>query len=165
MQELNQQIAQMEAAIMTGNPSPVRDQTTDKNANYEWATGELLRTQVDLKALEAREAASAAPQAINRGEASARTLSYKMACSVPEAAQENYLLYVKKTEKRHEERRTGQARARHRQIWPLPNSQSAPPPYIIVDHACTWIAGSGGAGASEDAFCSRNVSSPHSASP
>jgi uncharacterized protein involved in exopolysaccharide biosynthesis len=101
VQELNQQIAQMEAAIMTENSSPVRDQTTDKNANYEWATGELLRTQVELKALEAREVASAAQQSASRHLAAKLgedAVIQDRLLSTQKTAQENYLLYVKKTE-------------------------------------------------------------------
>ena len=42
---------------------PVRDETTDKSAQYEWAKSELQRAQVQLRALQAREAAVTSEEA------------------------------------------------------------------------------------------------------
>ena len=51
VKEVNEQIAQAETAINNEKLSPVRDETSDKNANYEWAKGELLRAHVQLRSL------------------------------------------------------------------------------------------------------------------
>ncbi len=66
VQEVDQQIAQTEATIAAENALPLRDETTDKNAHYEWAKSELQQAQVQLKALQAREAATAAQEAAYR---------------------------------------------------------------------------------------------------
>ncbi|MFZ1140732.1 MAG: Wzz/FepE/Etk N-terminal domain-containing protein [Candidatus Sulfotelmatobacter sp.] len=101
VQEVEQQIAQTEAAIAAENALPVRDETTDKNTQYEWAKSELQKAQVQLKALQAREAATitqeVAYQAVARhlGE---DAITQDDLLSSEKAAQENYLHYVKKQE-------------------------------------------------------------------
>ncbi len=101
VQEVDQQIAQAEATIAAENALPLRDETTDKNAHYEWAKAELQHAQVQLKALQAREAATAAQEAAYQ--ATARQLGDDAVTqddllSAEKAAEESYLLYVKKQE-------------------------------------------------------------------
>ena len=60
VQEVEQQIAQAKEAIAAEKQSPVRDQTTDLDVNYEWAKAELQKAQVEMKGLEAREATTTA---------------------------------------------------------------------------------------------------------
>jgi len=101
VQEVDQQIAQAEATIATENTLPLRDETTDKNVHYEWAKAELQRAQVQLKSLQAREAATATQEVSYR--AMARQLGEDAITqddlfSAEKAAQENYLRYVKKQE-------------------------------------------------------------------
>jgi uncharacterized protein involved in exopolysaccharide biosynthesis len=101
VQEVGQQIAQTQAAISAEDRAPLRDETTDKNTNYEWAKGELQKAQVQLKALEARQGATGAQTVAYRaiaeklGEAA---ITQDDLLSSEKAAQENYLLYVKKQE-------------------------------------------------------------------
>ena len=101
VQEAEQQIAQAKAAIAAESLAPVRDETTDKNPDYEWAKSELQRTHVHLKELEARAAATgvqvAAYQTIARhlGE---YAITQDDLASTEKAVQDNYLLYVKKRE-------------------------------------------------------------------
>ncbi len=101
VQEVDQEIAQTEATIASENALPLRDETTDKNVQHEWAKSELQRAQVQLKALQAREAATVTQEAAYR--AMARQLGEDAITqddllSTEKAAQENYLLYVKKQE-------------------------------------------------------------------
>jgi len=101
VQEVDQQIAQAQATIAAENSLPLRDETTDKNAHYEWAKTELQHAQVQLKALQAREAATAVQEMAYR--TMARRLGEDAVAeddlqSAEKAAQENYLLYVKKQE-------------------------------------------------------------------
>jgi uncharacterized protein involved in exopolysaccharide biosynthesis len=51
VQEVEQQIAQAEAAITAEKALPLRDETTDQNTHYEWAKSELQAAQVQLQAL------------------------------------------------------------------------------------------------------------------
>ena len=101
VQEVDQQIAQVEASIANENVMPVRDETTDKDTNYEWAKAELQKAQVQLKGLEARVAATSAQRveylsmARHFGEDS---VTQQDLLRSEKAALENYLLFVKKRE-------------------------------------------------------------------
>ncbi len=101
MQEVDRQIAEAQAAIGAETLAPVRDETTDKNTNYEWAKAELQHAQVQVKALETREAETRTQEAAYR--MSAQQLGEDAIMqedleSSEKAAQANYLLYVKKQE-------------------------------------------------------------------
>jgi len=101
VQEVDQQISQAQTAIVAENASPVRDETTDKSTHYEWAKSQLEQAQVQLIALQAREAATAEQEAAYR--AKARQLGEDAIAqddlqNTEKVAEENYLLYVKKQE-------------------------------------------------------------------
>jgi uncharacterized protein involved in exopolysaccharide biosynthesis len=101
VEEVEQQILQAKAAITAERLTPVHDETTDQNANYEWARAELERAQVEKKGLEARKATTRAHLVGYR--ALARQLGEDAIVqddltSSEKSAQENYLLYVKKRE-------------------------------------------------------------------
>jgi len=101
VKELDQEIAQAQTAIVAESLTPVRDETTDKNANYEWAKSELQHAEVQLRALQAREAALDAQEASYR--VTARQLGEDAITQddllgTEKASQENHLLYVKKQE-------------------------------------------------------------------
>jgi uncharacterized protein involved in exopolysaccharide biosynthesis len=101
VQEVDRQIAQTQTAIAAENVAPLRDETTDKSTNYEWAKGELQKAQVQLKALEAREGATAAQAATSRAiteKLGEDAITQDDLLGSEKAAQENYLLYVKKQE-------------------------------------------------------------------
>jgi len=99
--EVDQQIAETGAAIARENATPLRDETTDRNSHYEWAKSELEKTEVHYRALQARAAeiggqlASYREQARQLGQAA---IAQDDLQSSARAAEENYLLYVKKQE-------------------------------------------------------------------
>ena len=101
VQEVEQEITQAEAAIAAENALPLKDETTDKSAQYEWAKSELQKAQVQWRALQAREAATVTQEvayqtlARHLGE---DAITQDDLLSSEKAAQENYLLYVKKQE-------------------------------------------------------------------
>jgi uncharacterized protein involved in exopolysaccharide biosynthesis len=101
VQEVDQQIAQAQGAIAAETSAPVRDETTDKNSHYEWAKSELERAGVQMKALTARA------QATVGQETAYRTMAWRFGedaitqedlQNTERAAEENYLLYLKKQE-------------------------------------------------------------------
>ena len=99
--EVDQQVAQVQSTITAENLLPLRDETTDKNSHYEWATSELQSAQVQLKALESRQAAAAAQVAAYRAYArqlGEDAITQEDLLSSEKAAQDTYLLYVKKRE-------------------------------------------------------------------
>jgi uncharacterized protein involved in exopolysaccharide biosynthesis len=99
--EVDLQIAQVKSAIATENQLPLRDETTDKNTHYEWATSELQSAQVQLRALQARQAATALQASAYRTYAhqlGEDAITQDDLLSSEKAAQDTYLLYVKKQE-------------------------------------------------------------------
>jgi len=101
VQEVEQQIAQAQAAIAAENVSPVRDETTDQSSQYEWAKSELERAQVQLKALQARAVATGTEELAYRGIAQQlgeNAITQDHLQNTEKVAEENYLLYVKKQE-------------------------------------------------------------------
>jgi len=101
VQEVEQQITQTQAAIATEDAAPLRDETTDHNTHYEWAKSELEKAEVHYRALQARAAETGAEVAAYRaqvrqlGEAA---ITQDDLLSSEKAAEDNYLLYVKKQE-------------------------------------------------------------------
>jgi len=101
VQELDQQIAQAKSTIATEMLAPLRDETTDKNPNYEWAKAELQRAGVQLKGLEAKAAATRRQATAYRSQAAQLgrdALTQDSLLSAEKAALDNYLLYMKKRE-------------------------------------------------------------------
>jgi uncharacterized protein involved in exopolysaccharide biosynthesis len=101
VQEVEAQIAQASSAISAEEVAPVRDETTDKNLQYEWAKSELQRAQVQLKTLQAREAALTRVEGAYRQTATRYgedAVTQEDLLGKEKTALENYLLYVKKQE-------------------------------------------------------------------
>jgi uncharacterized protein involved in exopolysaccharide biosynthesis len=101
VQEADQQIAQAKSAIAAEDVTPVRDETTDKDADYEWARAELQKAQVEMKGLEARAATTSAHLTEYRTQARQLgddAITQDDLASREKAAEDNYLLYVKKRE-------------------------------------------------------------------
>jgi uncharacterized protein involved in exopolysaccharide biosynthesis len=101
VQEVEQQILVAKTAIAAERSSPLRDETTDLSVNYAWAKAELQRAQVDMKGLQARAGKTSAD--LTEYRALARQLGEEAITqddltSSEKAAEENYLLYVKKRE-------------------------------------------------------------------
>lgn len=99
--EIDQQIAEAQAAIASENAMLLREETTDKNPNYEWAKAELERAQVERTALQARLAATSSAAAAWRNIAAKlgeNAITQDDLVRTHSSAQENYLLYVKKRE-------------------------------------------------------------------
>jgi uncharacterized protein involved in exopolysaccharide biosynthesis len=101
VQEVEQQILQAKSAIAAEASTPILDETTDADANYEWAKSELQKTQVQMEGLQARQATTKAH--VSEYRTLARQLGEDAIvqddlASSEKAAQENYLLYVKKRE-------------------------------------------------------------------
>jgi uncharacterized protein involved in exopolysaccharide biosynthesis len=101
VQEVEQQIAQTEKTIAAESVSPVRDETTDKNSHYEWAMAELEQARVQLQSLRARDQATRFQQVACRSLAAkfgADAITQDDLVNTKKAAEENYLLYVRKKE-------------------------------------------------------------------
>ena len=101
VQEVERLVSQAKAAIAAESLAPVRDETTDQDANYAWAKAELQKARVEMKGLRAREATTSAHLAEYRTLArqlGEEAITQDDLTSSEKAAEENYLLYVKKRE-------------------------------------------------------------------
>ena len=101
VEEVDRQIAQAREAVEQESSHPLRDETSDQNAHFEWAKSELEKASVQALALEARQSA-ARRQTIAYQNVAARlgadAITQEHLLGNEKAALENYLLYVKKQE-------------------------------------------------------------------
>jgi uncharacterized protein involved in exopolysaccharide biosynthesis len=101
VQEVDQQIAETKEAIAKETLTPLRDESTDKNAHYEWAKAELEKAQVQFRALQAKAAETGTQLSLYRTLArqlGAAAITQGDLQNTERAAEENYLLYLKKQE-------------------------------------------------------------------
>jgi uncharacterized protein involved in exopolysaccharide biosynthesis len=101
VREVEQEIAETDASIAAEALTPVRDETTDKDPNYEWARMEMEKAQVLWDGLRARQS-DASTQV-----ASLHTFAEQMQSDsvdqqdlmrTAKAEEDNYLLYLRKRE-------------------------------------------------------------------
>jgi uncharacterized protein involved in exopolysaccharide biosynthesis len=101
VQEVDEQIMKAHQAVATEKSAPLNDETTDQDANYLWARAELQKAAVEKKSLEARAKTTSTQLAEYRNVArqlGEEAIVQDDLTSSEKAAQENYLLYVKKRE-------------------------------------------------------------------
>jgi uncharacterized protein involved in exopolysaccharide biosynthesis len=101
VQDVEQEIAQTQASIAAEGLTPVRDETTDKDPNYEWARMELEKAQVRWDGLRARQS-EAATQVASLHQAAQRMQSDSVdqqdLLRTAKADEDNYFLYLHKRE-------------------------------------------------------------------
>jgi uncharacterized protein involved in exopolysaccharide biosynthesis len=101
VQEVERQIAQAKISIEAEKADPVREETSDKDAGYEWAKSELQKATVEMEGLAARGATTSKQLAEYRTRAEQLgedAISQDSLVNDEKAAQDNYLLYVQKRE-------------------------------------------------------------------
>ena len=106
--EIDQQIDQARTAITAEALSPLRDETTDKDPNYEWARMELEKAQVRLEGLKARQSEASAQVSRLRTVAQQmqeNSIDQQDLIRAAKADEDSYLLYLHK----REEARIGEA--------------------------------------------------------
>lgn len=144
VQEVEQQILQAKAAIATETQNPLREETTDQNANYEWAKAELAKAQVAVKGMQAREAMIGAQLSDYRNVArqlGEDAITQDDLTSSEKVAQENYLVYVKK----REEARMGDALDQGGIVNVAIAEQPIVPPLPVWPAAVVLVVGFAGA--------------------
>ncbi|MGA2534687.1 MAG: hypothetical protein ABSF53_01640 [Terracidiphilus sp.] len=101
VQEVDQQITETKSAISDEESKPIREESSDRDPDYQWVRTELTKAQADLSGLKAR-AASAASTAAAYHEAAERIdqngLVQQDLLRAAKTQEENYLLYVHKRE-------------------------------------------------------------------
>ena len=101
VQEVDREIADTQAAITAERLSPVQEQTTEQDPNFDWVKSELVKAQVELSGLRARAGASGALLARSRSVAQrlgTNAIKQEELLRDMKTAEEKYLLYVNKRE-------------------------------------------------------------------
>ena len=101
LQEVEEEIAETQASIAAEALTPVRDETSDKDPNYEWARMELEKAQVQWDGLRARQAdAGAQVVSLRQGaqQMQSDSVDQQDLMRTAKADEDNYLLYLHKRE-------------------------------------------------------------------
>ncbi|MGA9527628.1 MAG: hypothetical protein WBS24_05895 [Terriglobales bacterium] len=101
VQEVNEEIEQANASIAGEGLTPLRDETSDNDPNYEWARMELEKAEVRRDGLRAREVTAIAQIVSLRGLAQhmqASSVDQQDLMRTAKANEEAYLLYLRKRE-------------------------------------------------------------------
>lgn len=101
VEEVDQEIEQAKAAIAAEALTPVRDETSDKDPNYEWARMQLERAEVQLAGLRAKESDATAQVSALRASAErmqASSIDQQDLLRTAKADEDAYLLYLHKRE-------------------------------------------------------------------
>jgi uncharacterized protein involved in exopolysaccharide biosynthesis len=101
VQALDEQIAQAKSTIAAENLQPLRDELTEQNPEYEWASAERLKAQVEEQSLEERHSVThvqvaryaVAAEKLGENAVTQDDLERKL-----KAAEDKYLLYANKRE-------------------------------------------------------------------
>jgi uncharacterized protein involved in exopolysaccharide biosynthesis len=99
--EVEEKIRQTKAAMAAERVNPLREETTEKDPNYEWARADLEKSQVELSSLQAREAAAERVVGGYRNmtrQLAEDSLTQQDLLRTVKAMEEKYLLYVRKQE-------------------------------------------------------------------
>ena len=101
VREVDRQIEETRQAIAAEALTPVRDESSDKDPNYEWARMELEKSEVQQEAMQAREATARQQIASLRAVAQERqsdSVTQQNLVRSAKLEEENYLLYQHKRE-------------------------------------------------------------------
>lgn len=101
VQEVDRQIDETRAAIAAEALTPLREETTDKDPNYEWARMELEKAEVRAGGLRARLDDAVRQMALLRTRAQqlqSDAVDQHTLARATKAEEENYLVYLRKRE-------------------------------------------------------------------
>jgi len=101
VQETEEEIRKTRALIEAEDQAPIREQTSDRNPDYDWVKSELLKTQIELNALGAHATAERSLMAYYRDTAhrfSDQAIQQEQLLNELKAAEDRYLLYTNKRE-------------------------------------------------------------------
>lgn len=101
VKEVGTEIAETQASIAAEALTPVRDETTDKDPNYEWARMEMEKAQVARDGLRARQTDASMQLTTLRTfaqEMQSASIDQEDLLRTAKAEENNYLLYLQKRE-------------------------------------------------------------------
>jgi polysaccharide biosynthesis transport protein len=101
VKEVEEKIAQTKASITGEDQAPIRDQTSDLEPNHAWAKSELVKAEVEARALSAHASAETILLTHYRDAAQLlgdQSIEQERLVHDLKAAEDRYLLYVEKRE-------------------------------------------------------------------
>ncbi len=101
VQEVDQQITEAKSALAAEDQAPLRDETTEKDQNHEWARAELAKAQVEFDTLRVRASAMNAQLSSSRDAAHQlgdRAIKQEELLRNLKTAEDKYVLYTNKRE-------------------------------------------------------------------
>jgi len=101
VQEVEKEIEDTKATIAAEGLTPIRDETSDKDPNYEWARMDLEKAQVQWDGLRARQSdAGAQVVSLRQGaqQMQSDSVDQQDLMRTAKADEDNYLLYLRKRE-------------------------------------------------------------------
>jgi uncharacterized protein involved in exopolysaccharide biosynthesis len=101
VQEVDKEIADARASIVTEESRPIRQETTDRNPTYSWINEELAKAKADYSGLQARAAATQAIVATYEKKAEEldqKGIVQQDLLRTMKTDEENYLMYQRKRE-------------------------------------------------------------------
>jgi uncharacterized protein involved in exopolysaccharide biosynthesis len=101
VQEVDQQIAEAKTALAAEDQAPLRDETTEKDQNHEWAKAELVKAQVEFDALRSRATVMNSQLTSSRSVAHQlgdRAIKQEELLRNLKTAEDKYVLYANKRE-------------------------------------------------------------------
>jgi uncharacterized protein involved in exopolysaccharide biosynthesis len=138
VQELDRQLEETRQSITAEALTPVRDETSDKDPNYEWARLELEKAQVQQESLRARQARAALQIATLREVADqmqSDAVAQQDLIRSAKANEDDYLLYRRK----REEARIGDA-LDERRILNVAMVEPPATPALPIHSLLFWFA-------------------------
>jgi uncharacterized protein involved in exopolysaccharide biosynthesis len=137
VQEVAAEIAQTRAALAVAEKSQLHEETTDRDPTHEWAREELAKAKADLAGLQAR--AKATELTARSYQQHARSLEQQEVVQddltrTVKAAEENYMLYLRK----EEEARVSDALDRRR-ILNVAIAEAATVPLLPSNHLSSMV--------------------------
>jgi uncharacterized protein involved in exopolysaccharide biosynthesis len=129
VQEVDKEIADARASIVTEESRPIHAETTDRNPTYGWINEELAKAKADYSGLQARAAATQA--IVASYETNARDLDQKGLVQqdllrTMKTDEENYLMYQRKREEARMTNALDQTRILNVAIAEQPNAPTLP---------------------------------------
>jgi uncharacterized protein involved in exopolysaccharide biosynthesis len=101
VQDVDREISQTKAALEAEDARPLRDETTEENPDYSWASAERIKNVVEMQALEKKEKVAREQLAAYRRQAEALAEGVVAQSDLErkvKAAEDKYLLYANKRE-------------------------------------------------------------------
>ena len=135
LREVETQIAQTRSAIAVAEKTPLRDETTDRDATYEWLRTELAKANTERTALQARATETANLIRVYREDSQRleqKERDQQDLTRTAKSEEEKYSLYLRRSEEARISDELGRQRLSNVLVAEAPTVPSAPLPQRLL---------------------------------